>query len=107
MTDSPASPRVVAAPPASASARAATLDDVAVLMPAFNGQADVERTLASFQEDAPVHVLLVDDGSTPPIVAPTLPNLSIEILRMPQNVGIERALRHAVSAMRRASMPVI
>lgn len=75
------------------------LGDVAVLMPAYNGQADVERTLASFVESAPVRVLIVDDGSTPPIVAPTLPNLDIDILRMPQNGGIERALQAGIEAL--------
>ncbi|HEX7682863.1 MAG TPA: glycosyltransferase [Trinickia sp.] len=75
------------------------LGDVAVLMPAYNGQPDVERTLASFAESAPVHVLIVDDGSTPPIVAPTLPHLDIEILRMPQNGGIERALQAGIEAL--------
>ncbi|ALP62226.1 glycosyltransferase [Paraburkholderia caribensis] len=78
---------------------AAPLDDVAVLMPAYNGQADVERTLASFSEDARIHVLIVDDGSTPPIVAPALPNLSIEVLRMPKNGGIERALQAGIEAL--------
>jgi glycosyltransferase involved in cell wall biosynthesis len=76
-----------------------TLDDVAVLIPAYNGQADVDRTLASFSEDAPVHVLIVDDGSTPPIVAPALPNLKIEVLRMPQNGGIEKALQTGIDAL--------
>lgn len=75
------------------------LDDVAVLMPAFNGQADVERTLASFAEDSPIHVLIVDDGSTPPIVAPQRPGLNVEILRMPQNGGIERALKAGIDAL--------
>jgi glycosyltransferase involved in cell wall biosynthesis len=81
------------------SAASATLDDVAVLMPAYNGQADVERTLASFSEDAPIHVLIVDDGSTPPIVAPDLPNLSIEVLRMARNGGIEKALQSGIDAL--------
>ncbi|MGF6698551.1 glycosyltransferase involved in cell wall biosynthesis [Paraburkholderia sp. MM5496-R1] len=76
-----------------------TLDDVAVLIPAYNGQTDVDSTLASFEESALVHVLIVDDGSTPPIVAPTLPNLKIEVLRMAQNGGIERALRTGVDAL--------
>ncbi|RZF24918.1 glycosyltransferase [Paraburkholderia sp. UYCP14C] len=76
-----------------------TLDDVAVLMPAYNGQADVDSTLASFEESALVHVLIVDDGSTPPIVAPTLPNLKIEVLRMAQNGGIERALQTGIDAL--------
>ncbi|HLX01337.1 MAG TPA: glycosyltransferase [Trinickia sp.] len=76
------------------------LDDVAVLMPAYNGQQDVERTLASFIESAPVvHVLIVDDGSTPPIVAPTLPGVSIDVLRMPVNGGIERALQAGIDAL--------
>jgi glycosyltransferase involved in cell wall biosynthesis len=77
----------------------ASLDDVAVLMPAYNGQPDVERTLASFSESAQVHVLIVDDGSTPPIVAPAVPNLTVDILRMPQNVGIERALQAGIEAL--------
>ena len=75
------------------------LADVAVLMPAYNGQADVERTLASFSERAPVRVLIVDDGSTPPIVAPALPNMQVHVLRMPANGGIERALQAGIEAL--------
>jgi glycosyltransferase involved in cell wall biosynthesis len=75
------------------------LDDVAVLLPAYNAQHDVERTLASFVESAPVHVLIVDDGSTPPIAAPTLPHVSIEVLRLPLNGGIERALQAGIDAL--------
>jgi glycosyltransferase involved in cell wall biosynthesis len=76
-----------------------SLDDVAVLMPAYDGQADVDLTLASFSENALVHVLIVDDGSTPPIAAPTIPNMMIEVLRMPQNRGIERALQTGIDAL--------
>jgi glycosyltransferase involved in cell wall biosynthesis len=76
-----------------------TLDDVAVLIPAYNGQADVDLTLASFSESAPVHVLIVDDGSTPPIVAPSIANMKIEVLRMVQNGGIERALQTGIDAL--------
>ncbi|WP_323118374.1 glycosyltransferase [Burkholderia alba] len=76
-----------------------SLDDVAVLMPAYNGHDDVLRTLASFREDAPVRVLIVDDGSTPPIVAPDLPGLAVDVLRMPHNVGIERALAAGIDAL--------
>ncbi|WP_176059888.1 glycosyltransferase [Paraburkholderia sp. BCC1876] len=75
------------------------LDDVAVLMPAYNGQADVDLTLASFSETAPIHVLIVDDGSTPPIVAPVIANMKIEVLRMPQNGGIERALQTGIDTL--------
>ncbi|MFM0166054.1 glycosyltransferase [Paraburkholderia sediminicola] len=83
----------------SSAAAHSALDDVAVLMPAYNGQADVDLTLASFGESAPVHVLIVDDGSTPPIVAPAIPNMEIEVLRMPQNGGIERALQTGIDAL--------
>ncbi|MFM0203751.1 glycosyltransferase [Paraburkholderia fungorum] len=81
------------------SATAHSLDDVAVLMPAYNGQADVDLTLASFSESALVHVLIVDDGSTTPIVAPAIPNMKIEVLRMPRNSGIERALQTGIDAL--------
>ena len=50
-----------------------------------------------------MHVLIVDDGSTPPIVAPDLPGLMIDVLRMPQNGGIERALAAGIDAPPRAS----
>ncbi|MEX3954902.1 glycosyltransferase [Trinickia sp. EG282A] len=76
-----------------------SLADVTVLMPAYNAQADVERTLASFDEPATVRVLIVDDGSVPPIVAPELPNVAVDILRMPKNGGIERALEAGIEAL--------
>jgi glycosyltransferase involved in cell wall biosynthesis len=79
--------------------REGALADVAVLMPAYNGQADVERTLASFREDAPIYALIVDDGSVPPIVAPEVPGMQIEIVRMPKNGGIERALAAGIDAL--------
>jgi len=71
-----------------------TLADVAVLIPAYNCQADLERTLDSLHEEAPLAVLIVDDGSTPPIVATPRPGLQIEVLRLDQNGGIERALQY-------------
>ncbi|WP_341312993.1 glycosyltransferase [Paraburkholderia sp. IMGN_8] len=83
----------------SSAAAQVSLDDVAVLMPAYNGQADVDLTLASFSESAPVHVLIVDDGSMPPIVAPAIANMHIEVLRMAQNCGIERALQTGIDAL--------
>ncbi|WP_322043080.1 glycosyltransferase [Paraburkholderia sp. J67] len=86
-------------PAATGVTRTGALADVAVLMPAYNGQADVERTLASFAEDAPIYALIVDDGSTPPIVAPDVPGMQIEVLRMAKNGGIERALKAGVEAL--------
>ncbi|WP_233272652.1 glycosyltransferase [Paraburkholderia acidisoli] len=84
---------------AQVSGRQGALADVAVLMPAYNGQADVERTLASFAEDAPLYALIVDDGSAPPIVAPNVPGMQVEVVRMAQNGGIERALQAGIEAL--------
>lgn len=84
---------------AQADAREGALADVAVLMPAYNGQADVDRTLASFAEHAPIYALIVDDGSTPPIVAPEVPGMKIEVLKMAKNGGIERALQAGIEAL--------
>lgn len=97
MTNSSASAQNSFVPPGDAAVT--SLDEVAVLIPAYNGQADVDRTLASFSEHALVHVLIVDDGSTPPIVAPALPNMAIDILRMPRNGGIEKALQSGIDAL--------
>ena len=82
-----------------AAQRTGALADVAVLMPAYNGQADVERTLASFKENATVYALVVDDGSTPPIVAPAVPGMHVEVVRMAKNGGIERALQAGIDAL--------
>lgn len=87
-----------AALPAS-DAREGALADIAVLMPAYNGQDDVARTLASFDEDATIYALIVDDGSTPPIVAPEVPGMRVGVLRMPKNGGIERALQAGIEAL--------
>lgn len=76
-----------------------SLDDVAVLIPAYNCQADLERTLASFDEPAPLNVLIVDDGSTPPVVVPDMPGLRIDVLRLTPNGGIERALAAGVEVL--------
>jgi len=77
----------------------AALDDIAILIPAFNAQADLERTLASFREGAAVRVLVIDDGSLPPVVAPAINGLLIDVLRLPRNGGIERALQAGIDAL--------
>lgn len=75
------------------------LDDVAVLMPVYNCQDDAWRSLASIREAAPLRVLIVDDGSHPPFVAPCAPDLFIEVLRLSRNQGIEAALAAGVERL--------
>ncbi|HEV7820366.1 MAG TPA: glycosyltransferase [Burkholderiales bacterium] len=76
-------------------------EQVSVLIPAYNGHDDLERTLRSLREDGPVAVLVVDDGSVPPIAPPQIAGLSVDVLRMPHNVGIERALRAGIEELAR------
>lgn len=76
-----------------------SLSDVAVLLPAFNCQAALLSTLQSLREPAPVRVLIVDDGSLPPLVAPHIAGLEIDILRLPVNGGIERALAQGAARL--------
>ncbi|MGI4816272.1 MAG: glycosyltransferase [Janthinobacterium lividum] len=69
-------------------------------MPVFNAQDDAVRTLASFVEDAPVFALVVDDGSATPFVCPPLHNgVSVEVLRLEKNGGIEAALAAGVDRL--------
>ncbi|MGU7769867.1 glycosyltransferase [Burkholderia sp. MR1-5-21] len=77
------------------------LNDVAVLIPVYNSPSRLVRTLESFEEFGAVHVLVVDDGSTPPAVPPHVPGLSITVLRLPLNVGIERALEAGIEELAR------
>lgn len=66
---------------------------LAVLIPVFNAQDALERSLASLSDSfEEFDVFLVDDGSDPPIeVPPNLP-FSTTLLRLPQNGGITKAL---------------
>jgi len=41
--------------------------------------------LALFDEDAAIQALIVDDGSTPPIVAPEVSGMCVKVLRMLKN----------------------
>ncbi|WP_038055508.1 glycosyltransferase [Thermus amyloliquefaciens] len=71
--------------------------DVAVLIPVYNNQAGLERTLASIDEKLPLDVVVVDDGSDPPIQLRGLPQPHRGfVLRLDRNMGIEHALNHGL-----------
>ena len=65
-----------------------------VLIPAFNDRQDLLRTLASLAHDPhPFDVLVVDDGSEPPLEVPALAGAHpVTTLRLAVNGGIARAL---------------
>jgi glycosyltransferase involved in cell wall biosynthesis len=68
--------------------------DLAVLIPAYNDQVGLERTLASIDEaDNSFTVVVVDDGSDPPVsLDPERYPFRIELLKQEQNGGIVKAL---------------
>lgn len=65
-----------------------------VLLPCFNQRDRLEKTLAPLADDpTPFDLLLVDDGSTPPLtLPPTIGSHAVRVLRLEKNGGIENAL---------------
>lgn len=70
---------------------------VAVLIPVFNGHEALLRTLSSISEPFPVDLIIVDDGSDPPVeLSSTFNGNSVTLLRLDRNQGITRALNYGL-----------
>jgi len=70
---------------------------VALLIPVYNNQDGLERSLASLTGEVPLDIVVVDDGSTPPIRLPEVPPPHRAfLLRLEENKGIEHALNHGL-----------
>lgn len=66
---------------------------LAVLIPVFNAQGDLERTLASLdQQNEAFDIFVVDDGSKPPISLTRSCRHRVEMITLATNRGIEAAL---------------
>ena len=73
--------------------RPADVADIALLIPVYNRQELLDRTLASLTEDIPLDVVVVDDGSDPPIsVKPGTTDKPVTVIRLEENAGIAGAL---------------
>jgi glycosyltransferase involved in cell wall biosynthesis len=73
---------------------------VALLLPAYNCQAELNETIAALPEEEPLQVLIIDDGSTPPLTEPPCsPVHQVHILRNEQNLGVHGALRRGIEAL--------
>jgi glycosyltransferase involved in cell wall biosynthesis len=70
------------------------LPALCILIPVYKDQAGLERTLEVLAPEAyPFDIVLVDDGSPEPIVAPeTCGTHGVTLRRMPQNSGVPAAL---------------
>lgn len=70
---------------------------LAILIPVYNGQDGLDRACASLPLDIDYQVVIVDDGSRPPIVVPpALDPDRVTLLRLVENQGITRALNHGL-----------
>ena len=69
------------------------VDDILVVIPAFNESACLPSTIAGIREAQPdLHIVVVDDGSTDG-TGDVAASLGVEVLRLPFNLGIGGALR--------------
>lgn len=70
---------------------------VAVLIPVYNRQGGLNHSCASLPTDTDYDLVIVDDGSSPPItIPPGLDDAHVTLLRLEQNQGITRALNHGL-----------
>lgn len=70
---------------------------IALLVPVYKNQLGLERSLSTLPTEVPLDVVVVDDGSEPPISQPKVPEPHrIFLLRLQQNQGIEHALNYGL-----------
>lgn len=71
--------------------------NIGLLVPAYNCQEKLNATISALPSELPLRVLIVDDGSKPPV---NLPHCAgghqIRIIRNEKNLGIHGALRRGV-----------
>lgn len=70
---------------------------LAILIPVYNRQAELERTCSSLPLDIDYDLVIIDDGSHPAISVPSALNLDhVALLRLTENQGVTRALNHGL-----------
>jgi GT2 family glycosyltransferase len=73
--------------------RHSTGKPIALLIPVFCRQAKLNRALASLTSEADLlEVIVIDDGSEPPIRIASQSTLDIHLIRLPTNQGLAQAL---------------
>jgi len=66
---------------------------IALLIPVFCRQTKLNRTLASLTTEADLlDVIVIDDGSEPPVQIPPQSTLDIHLIRLSRNQGLAKAL---------------
>lgn len=73
---------------------------VALLIPAYNCQEELNATVRQLPAEEPLHILIVDDGSTPPMQPPPCdPVHTLEIVRNKVNRKVHGALRRGCAIL--------
>lgn len=72
---------------------------VAVLIPAFDCQSALDATIAALPDETPLHVLVVDDGSRPPLHTTRSGPHEVRVVRNSTNQGIHGALRRGMEVL--------
>ncbi len=66
---------------------------IAVLIPAYNTEKVIGHTLDSLKANKEPHdIIIIDDGSTTPLEGCVPPQNNLEIVRVPENSGVTKAL---------------
>jgi glycosyltransferase involved in cell wall biosynthesis len=69
------------------------MNRIALLIPVFQNQAGLDRSIHALHDSGVIDVIVVDDGSTPPIREPRIQGPHrLTVLRQPVNRGITTAL---------------
>lgn len=82
---------------------------IAVLIPVYNEPGCMKATLTSLcGQGVPFTLVLVDDGSTPPLRVDVAPlDYPVVLLRLPKNGGIEAALNAGLEYITRARFELV
>ena len=79
-----------------------TASDISLYIPCYNAGATIDRCLEGIfaQTVMPSKIILVDDGSEPPLSIPDQFRKDVEILVQPCNMGLSAARNRALSTIK-------
>jgi glycosyltransferase involved in cell wall biosynthesis len=81
---------------------------IALLIPVFNRQEKLDRALRSLASEADLlTVVVIDDGSEPPVLIESPSPLDVHLIRIPANEGIARALNAGLDYVFERPIPYI
>lgn len=79
-----------------------TAQDISLYIPCYNAEATIDKSLEGVfaQTVAPLRIILVDDGSSPPLSIDEKYRDKVEILLQPSNMGLSAARNRALSEIK-------